>query len=186
MFGRMVRSLQIRCKDLGLTSVDLSTSAALASLTTDPSPALTDFLMSLLHPLRFAPQLSISSEQSWSLYVDVTILSSEGGNLYDVIGMCARAAIGDTLVPRTRAVAYQAPSTRREQLDRNVGDEDTGMKGLLRGQKGAQANEAKAVDFELLDREVGQGMIWENRESIPVVVTVNLVRLGRPSSSARS
>lgn len=169
---------QTRAGKLFLTLLCDSSPGALNTLPSDPSQELTDFLSSLLHPLRASPQLFISPRQHWCLFVDAVVVSADGGNLYDTIAMAARMAVGDVLIPRTRPAVYQAPKDAP-----SAGAEDAeaaGIKGLLRGQKGRRTNDAKAVDFELLDREAGQGMTWQNRESIPVVVTLNLVRSAPP------
>lgn len=159
--------------------MDGSSPAASSGLPSDLAQDLADFLSSLLAPLASSPQLSISPLQHWLVYIDAVVLSSAGGNLYDVVAMTARMAVGDVLIPRTKPAIYKAPEA---DLTSQV-VEEAGIKGLLRGDKGRRDEGTKTVDFELLDREAGQGMIWQDREKIPVVVTLNLVRL--PSLAAR-
>ena len=105
--------------------------------------------------------------KSWTLNLETIILSSDGGNLHDVLTLAARSALYDMKIPRTRGVGYQDNRT----LDN---EELSGMKGLLKGGKAGKKN--NEVDFEL-ESYWDQGAPLEGREDLPVCVTLNVVSL---------
>lgn len=151
---------------------DDSTPAALEALSTDLTAALQDYLTTLFSSLALHPQLMIlPHRKAWTLNLETIILSSDGGNLHDVLTLAARSALYDLKIPRTRGVGYQDNRT----LDN---EELSGMKGLLKGGKAGKKN--NEVDFEL-ESYWDQGAPLDGREDLPVCVTLNVVRLLFPS-----
>lgn len=62
--------------------------------------------------------------------------------------------------------------------------EDAGMKALLKGRKGTktqQDKQATAADFELLDYEADTGEPLKGRDTLPVTITVYMVRVSSSS-----
>lgn len=153
----------IRTHDVATYS---STPSALESLSSDPTPALQDYLTTLFSSLSSHPQLIIlPHRKTWSLNLETIILSSDGGNLTDVLVMAARSALYDLRIPVTRGVGYQD----NRALDN---DELSGMKGLLKG--GKAGKKSKEVDFEL-ESYWDEGKPLQGREDLPVCVTMNMV-----------
>src|SRR5258706_13341491 len=85
----------------------------LSSQQEDLQAEYSDLLQSTLgHESLLPSDLSIlHGKKSWLLNLDAVILS-DTGNIYDVMCMACRAALFDTRIPRTRAVAYQTTQMR--------------------------------------------------------------------------
>lgn len=173
------------------------TPAALENLipSSDSTTArLTEWLHTVFDPFLFNhPQLCILSAPQakvWKVYIDLIILSAstQSGTLFDVATLATKAALWDLRIPKTRGVAFHsrqaaAPSSsgQQDQVDQM---EMLGMKGLLRSGKPRQDNKnAGQVDFEL-ESYWDEGLPLSNRESLPVAVTLHLVRV--VSSYARN
>jgi len=131
-----------------------------------------DLLQSILgHESLLPSDLSIlHGKKSWLLNLDAVILS-DTGNIYDVMFMACRAALFDTRVPRTRAVAYQTTTTTTTKMSddpRDVEMEDN-FKAALRSRK-----QSRAADFELEDTW-DEGVPLTEREKWPICITLNVV-----------
>jgi exosome complex component RRP42 len=162
-----------------------SSAAALSSLDNkDPSTPLSDFLTSLLSPLASHPQLIVVPyKKAWSLEVDVEILCADGGSVLDAAVLAVRAALWDLRIPRTKSVGNLLPkesgATEEDVVVESLGGEAVGghgMETLLRAGGAGGTGKAKAVDFEL-ENYWDDGVPLEGRESQPVAVTLNLVRI---------
>jgi exosome complex component RRP42 len=132
-------------------------------------------MSSLFAFLSSHPQLSIiQHKKSWLVHLDALVLSADGGNLYDALIVAARAALWDLKIPRTRGIGYNAapvgPAEDDEAPERDV--DMVGFSALLKGGKRGKGNE---IDFEL-ESYWDEGDPLQDRELLPVSVTLNLVR----------
>ena len=156
----------------------------LTSQQEDLQAEYSDLLQSILgHKSLLPSDLSIlHGKKSWLLNLDAVILS-DTGNIYDVMFMACRAALFDTRVPRTRAVAYQTtkkpsdPTTGTEvDVDVEMGMEDN-FKAALRSRK-----QSRAADFELEDNW-DEGVPLTERYKWPICITLNIVSPHPPHES---
>lgn len=179
MFGDLVRSIRLTCslspqlsKDSSPSAYPHLTSNALDDLQHDLTVMLQQ---TVAHPSLHPPNLTIiPGRRAWLLNLDVVILA-DSGNVVDALFMAARAALWDTKVPRTRPVAYQAPSASKNAPKENQDsmDVDQGTSGFDTRDMGRTA-----ADFELPDYW-DEGEVLKGRERWPVCVTLNLVRTYR-------
>ncbi|KAK0466962.1 ribosomal protein S5 domain 2-type protein [Desarmillaria tabescens] len=109
---------------------------------------LTALLQATLSQHRPLNLTILPSKKSWSLHLDVLVLS-DSGNIHDALFIAARAALYDTKVPRTRAVQYKA-----------------------RKDSGFDMHTAP-TDFELPDYW-DEGEVLAGRDTWPVCVTLNI------------
>ncbi|CAD6571680.1 MAG: hypothetical protein CYPHOPRED_004546 [Cyphobasidiales sp. Tagirdzhanova-0007] len=158
-------------------------SSALQSLPSDPTLNLLSHVHLLTSSLAHHPQLVILPFQKyWQLHIDISILSSGGGgNLYDILSIAVRSALWDLKIPRTKPVAYVKPGSKARGDDTEEGGE-SGMKALLKGKKGALdlrkgsagGKGTGAADFEILDYEAEAGEQLNDREKLPLSLSLNL------------
>jgi len=160
--------------------------AAYPSLSSNALDDLQNDLTTLLESVIAHPSLRpvnltiVPGEKAWAVKLDAVVFA-DGGNVVDCLMLACRAALWDTKVPRTRAVAYRAPrasgnhdagSTRRLQPEGDVKmDEDPGAKG---GGLETKWTAGGATDFELTDYW-DEGEVLSGRESWPVCVTLNIL-----------
>ncbi|SGZ23824.1 BQ5605_C023g09642 [Microbotryum silenes-dioicae] len=167
---------------------------ALPTLRPDLLPHLSALLTSLFSPSNLPPSLLsqliiIPHSKTWSLKLDLLILSSQGGNIIDLVLVAARSALATTRLPRTRAVEYRAPPLKSGNVSVSaaVGEEEeeeeeggwetglgpesgtieSGFAGLVKGGKGG----SKAMDFELVQSHdvriiEGQEVEEEDRDGV--------------------
>lgn len=98
----------------------------------------------------------IPNKKSWTLHLDVLILS-DGGNVSDVLFTAALAAMRDCRIPLTRSIQYKAQASIGTQ---------TGLQ--------TRVNKAEAADFELSDHW-DDGIHLDNWHMFPVMITLNIV-----------
>lgn len=141
------------------------------SLHTDPSAGITSLVSSIFGPIiSSSSQLIIlQNKKSWSLLLEIIVLSADSGNLVDLALMCTRAALYDLKIPRTRGVAFQPT-----EMSTSGGSKQdvSGMKQLLKG--GKSGTKLKESDFEL-ESYWDEGDSLLGREELPVCLTCNLV-----------
>ncbi|GAA5824758.1 hypothetical protein JCM11251_005329 [Rhodosporidiobolus azoricus] len=150
---------------------------ALPSLRSELPQHLASLLTSLFSPSALpAPLLSqlviLPSSKCWTLYLDVLVLSSAGGNVVDLAIVAARAALATARLPETRSIGFDEGGDGKAQVlgetERMTADE--GFSGLVKGGKAG----VKAVDFELVDGGES-GVRLQGWEQLPVGITLNLV-----------
>ncbi|BGP19502.1 hypothetical protein JCM10213_006322 [Rhodosporidiobolus nylandii] len=161
--GRVVVALE--CAPTALPSIRPELPQHLATL-------LTSLFSPSVLPASLLSQLVIlPSSKSWTLYLDLLILSSTGGNVVDLSILAARAALASTRLPLTRSIGFEEEGGAAQVLgesDKMTADE--GFSGLVKGGKGG----SKAVDFELVDGGE-QGVRLKGWEELPVGITLNLI-----------
>jgi len=125
-----------------------------------------DLLQSILgHESLLPSDLCIlHGKKSWLLNLDAVVLS-DTGNIYDVMFTACRAALYDTRIPKTRAVAYQSAKMSNPT---NVEMEDN-FKAALRTRK-----QSRAADFELEDAW-NEGDALVDRNKWPICITLNVL-----------
>jgi exosome complex component RRP42 len=106
----------------------------------------------------------LHGKKSWLLNLDAVVLS-DSGNIYDVMFTACRAALYDTRIPKTRAVAYQ--STKMSNPT-GVETEDN-FKAALQTRK-----QTRAADFELEDAW-DEGVPLTDRDKWPICITLSIV-----------
>lgn len=136
---------------------------------------LASLLASLFSPASLPPSLLshlvvLPGSKAWTLYLDILILSSSGGNVSDLSIVAARSALAATRLPLTRSIGFDEAGVQ------SAGDGagmtvDEGFSGLVKGGKAG----VRAVDFELIDGGE-QGVRLPGWEDLPVGITLNLVR----------
>jgi exosome complex component RRP42 len=154
----------------------------LTSQQEDLQAEYSDLLQSILGHESLLPSSDLSilhGKKSWLLNLDAVILS-DTGNIYDVLFIACRAALFDTRVPRTRAVAYQTTTMATKTSDRidvemEMGDDN--FKAALRSRK-----QGRAADFELEDTW-DAGVPLTEREKWPICITLNVVSSPQSQSS---
>lgn len=154
-----------------------SAPTALPSLKPDLPIHLASILSSLFSastlPASLLSQLVIlPKSRSWTLYLDILILSSSGGNVIDLATLAARSALATARIPQTRAIGFdEGDEAATAALGEGAGmTSDEGFSGLVKGGKGG----SKAVDFELVDGG-SQGVRLQGWEELPIGLTLNLV-----------
>lgn len=144
-------------------------------------------LASTSSPLSAAQLEIVPGARAWTLYLDAQLLSLDGGNVPDALFAAAHAAMRDARLPRTRAVAFEAPtgsSGSGHLQDTTVPPEGKGAQGGALSNEGGDLDrmgikgmlKSKAVDFEL-DDLWDEGAPLQGAEDLPVCVTVNLVSI---------
>ncbi|GAA6036320.1 hypothetical protein JCM8097_001664 [Rhodosporidiobolus ruineniae] len=158
--GKVVVSLE--CAPTALPSLRAELPQHLATL-------LTSLFSPSSLPLSLLSQLVIlPAAKSWTLYLDVLVLSSAGGNVTDLAILAARAALANTRIPLTRSIGFEEDQTALGETEKITADE--GFSGLVKGGKAG----SKAVDFELVDGGE-QGVRLEGWQDLPVGLTLNLI-----------
>ena len=175
MFRDLVRFGPLTCAICAQLSKDSSPSAyphLTSNALDDLQHDLTVILQqTIAHPSLHPSNLSIiPGRRAWLLNLDAVILV-DSGNVVDALFMAARAALWDTKVPRTRPVAYKAPSVSKNVVKENQDpmDVDQGTSSLDTRDMGRTA-----ADFELPDYW-DEGEVLQGRERWPISVTLNLV-----------
>ncbi|GAA5836709.1 hypothetical protein JCM9279_007633 [Rhodotorula babjevae] len=158
--GRVVVSLE--CAPTALPALKPDLPQHLACLLT------TLFSLSALPPALLSQLVVLPGSKSWTLYLDVLVLSASGGNASDAALLAARAALASTRIPPTRSIGFDDAGEATEGKDGMTVDE--GFSGLVKGGKSG----VKAVDFELVDGGE-RGVRLAGWEDLPVGLTVNLI-----------
>ncbi|BGP42934.1 hypothetical protein JCM10450v2_007053 [Rhodotorula kratochvilovae] len=146
---------------------------ALPSLSPDLPQHLASVLSALFSPSSLPPSLLsqlvvLPGSKSWTLYLDILVLSSTGGNASDAALLAARAALASTRLPPTRSIGFDDAGARTDGEEGMTVDE--GFSGLVKGGKAG----VKAVDFELVDGGE-HGVRLQGWEDLPVGITLNLI-----------
>lgn len=154
-----------------------STPTAQPSLDSELPQHLASILATLFSPSSLPPaflsQLVIlPNARAWTLYLDVLVIASDGGNVIDSAVIAARAALASARIPQTRTIGLEEDT---EAANAASGEGagmtmDEGFSGLVKGGKGG----SKAVDFELVDGGE-QGVRLQGWQELPVSITLNLV-----------
>ncbi|GJN93160.1 hypothetical protein Rhopal_006207-T1 [Rhodotorula paludigena] len=149
-------------------------SEAAPSVKADLPIHLASLLASLFSPASLPPTLLshlvvLPGSKAWTLYLDILILSSSGGNVSDLSIIAARSALAATRLPLTRSIGFDEAGAQ------SAGDGagmtvDEGFSGLVKGGKAG----VRAVDFELIDGGE-QGVRLPGWEDLPVGITLNLI-----------
>ncbi|BGP34847.1 hypothetical protein JCM10296v2_006671 [Rhodotorula toruloides] len=162
--GRVVVSLE--CAPTALPSLKPDLPIHLASILTSL------FSASTLPPSLLSQLVILPKSRSWTLYLDILILSSSGGNVIDLAILAARSALATARIPQTRAIGFEeGDGTATAAQGEGAGmTSDEGFSGLVKGGKGG----SKAVDFELVDGG-SQGMRLQGWEDLPIGLTLNLI-----------
>ncbi|GAA5995432.1 uncharacterized protein JCM10292_005169 [Rhodotorula paludigena] len=156
-----------------VVSVECAPTAA-PSVKADLPIHLASLLASLFSPASLPPTLLshlvvLPGSKAWTLYLDILILSSSGGNVSDLSIIAARSALAATRLPLTRSIGFDEAGVQ------SAGDGagmtvDEGFSGLVKGGKAG----VRAVDFELIDGGE-QGVRLPGWEDLPVGITLNLI-----------
>ncbi|SCV74451.1 BQ2448_8090 [Microbotryum intermedium] len=164
---------------------------ALPTLRPDLLPHLSNLLTTLFSPSSLPPFLLsqliiIPHSKSWSLKLDLLILSSQGGNILDLVLIAARSALATTRLPRTRTVEYDGPATIDYEVPggmREMGGIQSGFSGLVKGGKAGK----KAMDFELVqnhdlridadeeEQEDQRGVRVKGWKELPIGLGIHLI-----------
>ncbi|GAA5907425.1 hypothetical protein JCM6882_003857 [Rhodosporidiobolus microsporus] len=132
------------------------------------------FSASTLPPSLLQQLVILPSSKSWTIYLDVLVLSFAGGNVTDLAIVAARSALATARLPETRSIGFEEAQAEGQQAQVLGETEkitaDEGFSGLVKGGKGG----SKAVDFELVDGGE-HGVRLKGWEDLPVGITLNLV-----------
>ena len=127
----------------------------------------------ILHCLR-QPRL-LTAYRYFVPHLHLTVLSTTSASIPTALLIASRAAFFDLRIPKIKRIGYELVSSGQAE----EGDKDlSGIKAAVRGSKGR--GKAKGVmrgseDWDL-DLEDGDGTAHlEGRDSLPVLVTLNLV-----------
>ncbi|GAA5982336.1 hypothetical protein JCM5350_006148 [Sporobolomyces pararoseus] len=152
---------------------------ALPSLKPELPLHLASLLTSLFSPSSLPPALIsqlavIPDSKAWTLYLDILILSSAGGNVIDLSILAARSALANVRLPQTRSIGYDGGDEDEAdiKMDGTTSGmpQDEGFSGLVKGGKAGK----KAVDFELVDGGE-QGVRLHAWEDLPIAITFDLI-----------
>ncbi|GAA6009772.1 hypothetical protein JCM10207_004187 [Rhodosporidiobolus poonsookiae] len=163
--GKVVVALE--CTPTALPSLSPELPQHLASLLTNL------FSVATLPPALLSQLTILPASKSWTLYLDILVLSSAGGNVTDLAILAARAALANTRIPATRAIGFEEAGAEAQAQILGETDQitaDRGFSGLVKGGKGG----SKAVDFELIDGGE-QGVRLTGWEELPVGLTFSLI-----------
>ncbi|GAA5899757.1 uncharacterized protein JCM6883_005980 [Sporobolomyces salmoneus] len=164
--GRIVLGLE--CAPTALPSLKPELPLHLASLLTSL------FASSSLPPSLLSQLVVIPATKAWTLYLDVLILSSAGGNLIDLSILAARSALANVRLPQTRSIGFDGDDEDNETNAQTEGGthvtQDEGFSGLVKGGKAGK----KAVDFELVDGGE-QGERLHGWQDLPIAITFDLI-----------
>jgi len=160
--------------------------AALIALPHDPAQLYTSYLNMIYGPLGSCKQLRISSTHAWVVYIDAVVISASAGNAMDVLCLAVHKALCNLKLPKTAEVGYQrtkspdiAASSEIDPLSsipNNNMTEETGIQGLLwRNPSSKTKSSSQAYDFELKDTDAEHGDQLSIKNSIPIVITINLI-----------
>lgn len=119
----------------------------------------------------------IPSSKAWTLYLDVLVLSSAGGNVLDLAVLAARSALANVRLPQTRSIGFEGDDSDDDAHVEVTGSsmtQDEGFSSLVKGGKAGK----KAVDFELVDGDE-RGVRLAGWESLPIAITFDLVSVTR-------
>lgn len=117
-------------------------------------------------------------------------MAASAGNLMDVICLAIRAALHDLKIPKTKEIGYQIQKAALPTIDgmevdvsgQKASDSpNAGIKGLLQSRRplasgSREGGGGKAINFELQDTDGNMGDRLIDRDSIPIVITINVVR----------
>lgn len=132
----------------------------------------------------WGPQLVIiPKKKRWHVHLEGVIIS-DYGNVLDTLVIAARAALWDLRVPRTRNLEVQR-ETARPAIDDAMEVDATKADALGSAVKGTRVSKKPGGDFELEDYW-DDGVPLKGRDTLPVCVTLNLVRPLQPSSGLPS
>ncbi|GAA5829847.1 hypothetical protein JCM5353_003431 [Sporobolomyces roseus] len=162
--GRIIVGLE--CAPTALPSIKPEMPLHLASLLTSL------FSVSALPPTLLSQLAVIPSSKAWTLYLDVLILSSVGGNLIDLSVLAARSALANVRLPQTRSIGFgddDETDAKGEGMGTGM-TQDEGFSGLVKGGKAGK----KAVDFELVDGGE-RGVRLQSWEDLPIAITFDLI-----------
>lgn len=132
------------------------------------------FSPSSLPPAFLSQLIILPNARAWTLYLDVLILASDGGNVIDAAVIAARSALASARIPQTRTIGLEEDDKKETSTASGEGagmTMDEGFSGLVKGGKGG----SKAVDFELVDGGE-MGVRLKGWQDLPVCITLNLVR----------
>ncbi|KAK4052604.1 hypothetical protein OIO90_004232 [Microbotryomycetes sp. JL221] len=159
-----------------IVSIDCAP-AALDSIKPERLAHLSSLLTSLFSPTSLPPSflrqlVVIPQTKAWTLYLDVLISSSFGGNVTDLCLLAARSALACVRLPMTRPVGFDPDQTEGTGVA-NAMDQDQGFSGLVKGGKAG----SKAVDFELLETGTVGGGVQRLKgwDKLPIGVTLSLI-----------
>ncbi|GAA5943992.1 uncharacterized protein JCM15063_006138 [Sporobolomyces koalae] len=162
--GRVVVGLEIA--PTALPSLKAELPLHLASL-------LTSLYSTACLPPSLVSQLCvIPGAKAWTLYLDVLVLSSAGGNVVDLAVLAARAALVNVRLPQTRSIGF-GDDDDNDAKGEGMGTgmtQDEGFSGLVKGGKAGK----KAVDFELVDAGE-QGSRLQDWQDLPISITFDLI-----------
>ncbi|KAG8969961.1 hypothetical protein FRC03_012414 [Tulasnella sp. 419] len=112
-------------------------------------------------------QLSIIPQRKhWHLTLEAVIIC-DSGNVVDALFIAARAALWDLRIPKTRSLEYRGPQTQTMDIDQGPGHD--AFKTVA-----DKKESTHVIDFELEDNW-DDGVPLEDREALPVCVTLNLL-----------
>ncbi|GAA5962217.1 hypothetical protein JCM8115_006632 [Rhodotorula mucilaginosa] len=162
--GRIIIGLE--CTPTAQPSLDSELPQHLASI------LATLFSPSSLPPAFLSQLVILPNARAWTLYLDVLVIASDGGNVIDSAVIAARAALASARIPQTRTIGLEEDT---EAANAASGEGagmtmDEGFSGLVKGGKGG----SKAVDFELVDGGE-QGVRLQGWQELPVSITLNLI-----------
>ncbi|GAA6009057.1 hypothetical protein JCM11491_005729 [Sporobolomyces phaffii] len=171
--GKIVVGLE--CAPTALPSLKPELPLHLASLLTSL------FSSSSLPPALLSQLAVIPGSKAWTLYLDVLILSSAGGNLIDLSVLAARSALANVRLPQTRSIGFDDDDDDNDDDDSAAGEakmegtgtamtQDEGFSGLVKGGKAGK----NAVDFELVDGGE-RGVRLHAWQDLPISITFDLI-----------
>ncbi|GAA5984697.1 hypothetical protein JCM10908_003465 [Rhodotorula pacifica] len=163
--GRIVIGLE--CTPAAQPSLDAELPQHLASI------LATLFSPSSLPPSFLSQFVILPNARAWTLYLDVLVIASDGGNVIDSAVIAARAALASARIPQTRTIGLEEENSAAAAAASGEGagmTTDEGFSGLVKGGKGG----SKAVDFELVDGGE-QGVRLQGWQELPVSITLNLI-----------
>ena len=135
----------------------------LDEMSSDLSTMLTLALASSLTP---SAQLTIvPRKKSWAVNIEALVLA-DCGNIFDAILIAIHGALWDLRIPRTKNVEFEARAEKNETGNADI------MKALLKQRRKV----ATGAQFDLEDFW-DEGEHLRNRNTLPIGMTLNLVRL---------
>ncbi|KAM0791064.1 hypothetical protein ACM66B_004357 [Microbotryomycetes sp. NB124-2] len=165
--GRII--VNIECAPTALDAIQPDTLQHLSSLLS------TLFSASSLPPTFLSQLVVIPNHKAWTLYLDVLILSSIGGNVIDASIIAARSALATVRLPATKPVGFDSQEDNATTTATGSAlDPNSGFSGLVKGGKAG----SKAVDFELVDSGMvvnGGGQRLHGWDKLPIGVTLSLI-----------
>ena len=110
-------------------------------------------------------------------HLHLTVLSTSAASLLPTLILASRAAFTDLRVPKTKRIGWEAATTTSTTSDERETDL-SGIKAAVRAGKGKGKTAVRGgEDWDLDPGDSGDGAAYiGDREGLPVVVTLNLVR----------